>query len=100
MEPPDPRDPDKRELLERLERAIARAMPARPKQEEAPRGKSRTINHMTPEMASAMLYLQAHPRSAELIRFNARRGMSLSAMNRIWGRRLVHAVLDNMEVKS
>lgn len=100
MEPPDAQDPAKRELIDRLERAVLRAMPAPLKKREAPSGKSRTLDHMPPDMASAMLYLQAHPQSAELIRHNARRGMSLSAMNRIWGARLVHAVLDNMEVKS
>lgn len=39
-------------------------------------------------------YAKAHPRSAELIKYSNSRGMSRAAMNRIWGSRLVNAVLS------
>ena len=50
-------------------------------------------NPGAPDTASAFLYTLAHPRSAELIRYNASRGMSRAAMERIWGQRLVNAVV-------
>lgn len=51
-------------------------------------------NPGAPDTASAFLYALAHPRSAELIRYNASRGMSRDSMDRIWGQRLVNAVMN------
>jgi hypothetical protein len=45
------------------------------------------------ETDAAARYINAHQRSAELMRYNASRGMSRVAMERIWGQRLVNAVL-------
>jgi len=98
MEIPDPRDPANDVLLQQLDTAIRRAM--RNKDPEPPAHRSRTLHHLNPEVAAAMIYLRAHPRSAELIRYNAGRGMSRPAMDRIWGQRLVNAVLDHMEIRS
>jgi len=51
------------------------------------------------EADAAARYINAHQRSAELMRYNASRGMSRVAMERIWGPRLVNAVL-HAEAKS
>ena len=50
-------------------------------------------NPPAPDVASAFLYALAHPQSVELIKHSAGRGMSRQAMERIWGQRLVNAVL-------
>lgn len=53
-----------------------------------------TANPPTPDVAAAFLYALAHPRSVELIKHNASRGMSRDSMDRIWGQRLVNAVMN------
>ena len=55
---------------------------------------SRHLLHSVFERAEEDRHLIAmHPESAELIRFNAKRGMSRANMERIWGFRLCRAVL-------
>lgn len=49
---------------------------------------------MNYEAEAVSRYAKAHPRSAELIKYSNSRGMSRAAMNRIWGARLVNAVLS------
>jgi hypothetical protein len=51
--------------------------------------------HMLEWMVRAddVRYLEHHKASIELIQYNFDRGMSRSMMNRIWGRRLVDAVV-------
>ena len=96
MQIPDNNDPDRARLLRDLEEGIRRAM--RP---QNPPKRGREEAGVTPDHDTMMtgVYLRAHPRSIELIRHNASRGMSRASMERIWGQRLVTAVLGNAELK-
>ena len=95
--PANNNDLERARLLRDLEEGIRRAM--RP---QNPPKRGREEAEATPDHDTMMagVYLRAHPRSVELIRHNASCGMSRASMNRIWGQRLVTAVLGSVELKT
>lgn len=96
MQMPDNKDPERARLLRDLEEGIRRAMTA-----QAPKPARGEEPDVSPDADTMMagVYLRAHPRSVELIRHNASCGMSRASMNRIWGQRLVTAVLGSVGIK-
>lgn len=97
MQFPSEDSPDRARLLRDLEEGIRRAMTA-----QAPkpaRGEEPDVVLPDHDTLMAGVHLRANPRSVELIRHNAQCGMSRAAMNRIWGQRLVTAVLGSVELK-
>jgi hypothetical protein len=52
------------------------------------------VDYVVREALARDRYVEHHTASADLIRRTSERGMSRIGMERIWGRRLVNAVLD------
>lgn len=94
MRPPNPRTATGARLIHEVEERIRQR-----EREVRSSGRDGFVQRAMPaDYTMALVYLKAHPRSVELIRYNAGRGMSRQTMNGIWGRRLVDIVLDNVEV--
>ena len=98
MQPPSDDNPERARLMRDLEEGIRRAMRAQNPLKRGRGDEAEAAPYHDTMMAG--VYLRAHPRSVELIRHNASRGMSRATMNRIWGQRLVTAVLGSVEIRT
>jgi hypothetical protein len=92
MQHPKDYEPVMSNLMQDIEHGVRRAQLR--EQENLRQRVHMRMGNTIQETDAAARYLDAHQRSAELMRYSASRGMSRAAMERIWGQRLVNAVIS------